>query len=202
MTMTKAEQAAFAALQKENAHLKALCETRGVAQPVARDLKAPTGDGHTQGYDFNLSRFLSSGSMSYAVYPAWSEARRHGEGCTRHDFGSRDPLDLYSTEARALQGLRYELDVFYASKAAAIDAALAAKAPAKSAGRVELAQPEGPKLTHRHVAFALSVTRFDTPVSSSPKTADALIAAGYLRVAKGLYKLTVSGKAWLASRQT
>ena len=56
------------------------------------------------------------------------------------------------------------------------------------------------KLTCRHLNFAANVAKAYVPVNSSPKTANALMAAGYLRVAKGLYyKLTVSGQEWLAS---
>lgn len=114
MTMTKKEQAAFAAIQTELAELRAL--TKPATEAPKRDLPVPQwNEPNTSGWDFN--------AYSRKVYQAWSGSTCHGDGPQRrNDFSaSQRGIALYSTKALAVQALRAETVNRHAKELAEID---------------------------------------------------------------------------------
>lgn len=112
MAMNKKEQARM----DELAVLLASARALRWVDPVEPDLPIPIGHSHTTGWTFN--------TYTRRVHQAWSSSVAHGDGPgpAKHTTGSQGGKVLFSTKARALQGLRYFLTVSYAAHLASVDA--------------------------------------------------------------------------------
>lgn len=117
MVMNKKEQSAFAEMEQSLAEARAL---RWV-EPVYPDVPIPTGDRITTGWLFN--------AHSRKITQVWSGTCRHGDGpgptTDPSARTSQNGVALFSTKARALQAMRFQLTQQYAQQLAGIDAQIA-----------------------------------------------------------------------------
>lgn len=117
MAMTKKEQAAYEEALDEIRILSALRWTTR----VERDVLPPhpmDAIKYTNGWNFN--------SHAVRVFKVWSSSIYHGEGWVEDGKeiprnASQQPQRLYSSELKAWQAMRQELEWKYARELAAID---------------------------------------------------------------------------------
>ena len=125
MAMNKKEQAEFHALRTELAIVSALRWTA----PVERDLPPPASgermSSYTSGFDFN--------AHSVTVSPAWSSSTVHSIGYAAPSkySASQNCRTLFSTKLKALQAMRYEVELASAKKLAGIDKMIAEETNSK-----------------------------------------------------------------------
>jgi hypothetical protein len=129
MAMTKKEKAAFDAAIERAEILAALRWTA----PVLPDVPPPKS-GYSEGWEFN--------AYTRRVEQAWSDTVTHGSGPAPHDYkryvsASQNGIALYSTKARALAALRYEVELQAAKMLLEIDKRIALElAPVADSGTV------------------------------------------------------------------
>lgn len=108
MAMTKKE---LAAMQAAIDRAELLAALRWTA-PVAKDVPPPTDGGYSEGWTYN--------AHSLVVERGWSTSVSHGSGTVperdKYRSGSQNARWMFSTEARALAAMRYELETMAAEK--------------------------------------------------------------------------------------
>lgn len=132
--MTKRDQALMQATLDQALLLGAL----RWSSEVKPDVRAPDGEGYTEGWSFNV--------FSGAVEQGWSSKTTHGSGAapkagSRAMTASQGCQDLFSSEVRALEALRHALEVECAQRLLAVDRRLT-KARGSAEG-VEAAKQRG-----------------------------------------------------------
>ena len=114
MAMTKKERAEFdALLQRARMHGAFHWTT-----PVERDVPPPASGGYSAGWDFNS---YDNGR----VWMGWSTTVSHGTGPIplrdRYVSGSQGARRMFSTKAKALAAMRFEMEQKFATILARID---------------------------------------------------------------------------------
>ena len=110
MAMTKAEKKVVEELREEIVQLKAFRRTAG----VARDVPIPS-EGVVFGWSFNL--------YAKRVYESWSKRNSNGQGhiVPPPGFGSSNGIAQFSTKARALRALRYDMEKAMSKELSLVD---------------------------------------------------------------------------------
>lgn len=113
MAMTKKEQAEMkAAIDRADL----LASLRWTA-PVKKDVPPPDSGGYSEGWDFN--------AYSMVVDLWWSTSVTHGSGpapiAGKHRSGSQNARWLFSTKAKALAAMRFEIETQSAQKLMKLD---------------------------------------------------------------------------------
>ena len=82
-------------------------------EKISPDVPVPTGNWVSTGYLYS--------PVAKKVYEAWSHSDKHGEMPYMPKYGRKGGIEIYSTRALALQAMRYEIELRFASELLDLD---------------------------------------------------------------------------------